>query len=63
MPNVAHAIEYIDLGQLDPNNIKAAKWVKVPIKDQDFVNSSPRASALITQANPTEIIIFGGALN
>jgi len=55
----SHAIEYIDLGRLDAYSLHQAKWVNVPVKDQEFVNSEPRGCSLLP--NGSDIVIFGGA--
>jgi len=49
------------LGNLDQASFTAAKWISVPVKDQDFIMNEPRGSAY----NPTnnEVLIFGGIRN
>ena len=59
--SVSNCIEYIDLGAIDAVSISQAKWVNVPVKDQDFITNDPRGSAYNPSNN--EILIFGGSRN
>lgn len=54
----SNVMEFLDLGNLDRQSIKSAKWTTISIKDQELNNANPKGSAFIQQTN--EILIFGG---
>lgn len=50
----------IDLGQIDNQSLKMAKWDVIPIANNEFVYNKPVGSAQVSQS---ELIIFGGQGN
>jgi hypothetical protein len=52
-----NSIEMIDVGQLDNASLRQAKWVAVPVSNNEFIHNRPVGSAQVSHG---EVIIFGG---
>ena len=55
-----NSIEMIDVGQMDNASLKQARWVAVPVSNNDFIHNRPVGSAQVSHG---EVIIFGGQGN
>lgn len=52
-----NCIEMIDLGPIDSQSIRIAKWQPICIQNTDFIENGPCGS---TQISQTDVLIFGG---